>query len=1795
MFSLKLHPACAALLFLLAAGASFALERTFKEGDDLTDDINWKGKNGKNTVTILTGAKWSGDYTGGSGIDAITVQLLASASVQNWTFGEGNDEIHVLGTILEGEVPEGIFMGEGQDVIHGSGKIETEIFMGDGNDLIGSLDPTSSDNGLELGIVNLGDGNNIVRAASVESILGGEDDDTIVLTGDATGDIDLLGGSNKVIAEHAKGITGGEDDDTVILRGNADSVSLEGGTNKFEASSLLRGYSGGDGLDSIKLTGDAGSIHLGGGYSANVVNISGNISGSLTSGAAGPADVWDDISIGGGAGHVNLGNGSNKLTISKSWSGVYVGGTGVDIVTLNGKAKSEIPSNSVWVLGKKGDQKGDVIRGSGKILGGAINFGDGNDTIGDFSSEAPSSANQLVITSSLNLGGGSNKVWVKSLSSIKAGSGNDTVVLMPEQNLNLHSINLGEGENNLIISGSQGTPGSKKVILPLSRNGKTGSDILTLCNKITSSLNCGSVSEGFDSSFNVVLDARTGNIWDQINIKNQESKLQSLLSVMGKSISLNTLRLNNLRVAADGDVGSRMTINGKIDLKPFSYELSRGSLRSSGAFFELDFDSTIGKSDAVTFGKGSKNIAGGSSISVISVDLKLNGQTKDSGAAYVEIVKAHSDSALAEVDLIGGFGNRIFLNTREWILEETQEMGFTKYSLRSGSEIEFLRISEKDDTSWVQNLTDGPRLLRISKNWEANYTDGEGTDLIQVDSGVTVSGESLSLNVGGNNAIRGSGTISATVNFGSGDDTIGDFSPGGRSSDNEIKLEGHVNLGSGRNRVMAAQIKSVTGGLGNDTIISTGNASGLIDLGGGDADNMLIVAGLLSGNVRSTATNKGKDTVSIGGGTGNADLGDGENIFRVENAEWSGTYTDGPASDVIKVGNGATISSGSLTLEEGDNTIMGSGKISSNIYLGDGNDIIGNFSPDAPLSDNRLVLAGNLTNLGDGDNKVAAHKIEGYLFGSPQGNDTVILGNDASVVMLFNGANHIEAKNINIFTGGDGNDTVILRGKGKSIDLRKGENKFEASEVVNLYGGSGDDTVTVNGHGAYINLRGGSNKAEVFSAGSIYGGNGNDTVILKGNADLLILGKGKNSVTLKTGEWSGVYSGGQDEDMITVDSGAILSVSSFHFGTGENGIKGSGVVSTPVSFLHNDTTIIGNFASNAPFSDNRLDFRKPISLGEGTNKLKAATATSITGGSGKDLIVLRPESSFNLSTLNLGAGENKLWVLGSSTTADELATRKATISLSGGPAEGAETDSLYICSGAIILAGGCESVLGAEYAFNVTLDGSKGTTWESINIENESIQIQSLLSIQGSITLDDPKFNNIRIAGDGNVGDKITVKGVYEILPASNNGLFGTVFELDVDAKKDSKNYKSADILEFAPMSSKADGGKFSKAVVIAVKPVSRITAASPLPEDRIDLVTIANKNIDVVTLLNGKVTLNGHVWELDDRAAKLGGKIYFLKPTPVSPSNSIKQQPGLASQIAPLMLNGAKVAARNFQNHSGSFNQGRAGVLRNKIIFPRKKLWTQFTAGTETEAKGTPEEYRQSVQFLASGADLPVQGNVFGLVRHGIVVKHGSVRSDDSFVNSTITTFGYGADFQYTAEAGFSAYMSSSRIASTESTPGGEFDFRGVGLSAEARWETPLSKQTTLEYTGGISHSLFHNKALVDHGGLIKFSDLSGNFGIGFDHALDSRGVFEFTDAKSNSIYGGFSLTRNFKTNFSILGDIKPFQAENHRTWVNIDVGMIWEFKNTSLLAEFSRSTANGDGFTSEKRSFSFGYKLKW
>lgn len=1618
--------------------------------------------NGVNNLEISGG--WTGSYTGGPAADTIIVNSTTISSKAEWDLKGGKNVVKGAGEIsveiLMGDDDDTIGeFGVNSSANDNSLVLKQSINLKNGKNWVWASNASSITTGKDDDIVilgvtdssistelNLGEGFNFFmslggwKPGHKKYYEGGDGTDIINIGGESDGAFKLGSGRSDnfvIIDEKAKSnITSSATgvDSIIFGNGGKGDISLGDGINQFSVFGNWSGkYADGNGDDIIAIEGDwegtYGMASSSDGAGDDTIIIRGNVKGvdsgvntidmggdnSLTKKLGNntllvtgsferatkiksTATGVDNITIGEGNVTIDLGGGENNLTILKNnaWSGNYTGGSGNDSITL-GLGVSATGDFSLF-------DGSNRVSGAGSVSGN-ITFGSGSDLIGKFGEHYLETHNSLILTGSVDLGSGNNTARIAGATTLTGAGGDDTVYMAAKKEILVQSLNLGGGNNKLFLIGRTGDPSKRKITLPLSTGSSSKSDTINICNMVIyddDGENCDGVAlETSNHSFNVVLDKTGGNAWEHINVKNQTSTVQSLLTVKG-GIGFETARLNNLKLVADGIAGDKISFGGDIAIAGFSKQEIYGSRLPHHTLFELDFNPQAGVSDYLNF-KSSAKFSNSNPLqkNILFISIEKIGKHQGSGEKSVTIAKSDNVSLIDGVHLAGQFNDRIFVNGREWILKSKVESGGKIYYLKPGKLANFANITDDSLAELSYQHDRQSNIVTISSSWSGDYTGGPSIDVIRLDSrGNSSSSQILTLSGSfdlgeGHNAIQGMGTITNRVTLGDGDDLIGNFGPS-QAINERLIFDNWVDLGNGDNIMKAYRAKKVRGGSGDDIVILEGD-SRHIDLKGGknriEANNVNTVFGL-----------NGDDTVILAGSADDVDLGGGNN--RIE-ASTIRMIRGGSGTDEVILTPGKSFKLYRISLGSGDNKFWIFGKNNNATNLSNREATIRLRGNSNSGSDNSLMLCNeyssdkkceDITGITDYAFNVVIDRKEESDW------EKVIIKNQASTlqsILAVKGEVKIKTgllNNLRIRSNNKAGDTVKFSGdfsimpRSSSYQPTSGtffeldvdplagaadslvfertainvgtEKKLEVAlkampaktaesgkriSLVKILNKSLIDKIEFSGIkvGEKIFL---NNQEWTIKSENAQGG-GLEYYILAGDVAEVdnILGihndpvvKNSDDHIIKiSGNLKGSYTGGSGSDIVSLVPGATVS-GNMDLGGGHNILMGSGTISANEVKFGNGNDTIGNFSFNANLADNNLSLNGKIILGDGLNKVIAASATDITGGSKADHVFLlgdatghidlkggenliKAKNANNISTgddsdivilnggssgiINLGGGDNKIVT----SKIHSLSTGSGNDIVVLKPNSGFIVDTLSLGAGLnkFILGGRSSKMINLN-SWKVSLPLSNGANQQdddgSFHLCNE---INSM-NICGDVT--DSTDHSFNVALDASSGDGwgkvfiknqpstaksfLSISGTVNLMDpefhhfgiASNNevndkikisGNFGIT---DSTIFELDFNGRSSDTLEFAASSNKMTGINFSANPVIAIKNASPTYQAKY--GTQIHIVTAGKSGskfpisgVKIQGSRAGRILLDRQIWEIKRKSSSDGEKqIYYLE-----------------------------------------------------------------------------------------------------------------------------------------------------------------------------------------------------------------------------------------------------------------------------------------------------------------------------
>ncbi|HUA52566.1 MAG TPA: FecR domain-containing protein, partial [Candidatus Sulfotelmatobacter sp.] len=648
------------------------------------------------------------------------------------------------------------------------------------------------------------------------------------------------------------------------------------------------------------------------------------------------------------------------------------------------------------------------------------------------------------------------------------------------------------------------------------------------------------------------------------------------------------------------------------------------TIDATSAPFRVTIDGNAGNDTLTGTSTFNDTIAAGNGANSIVAGAGADSITAGNGGDTVSIAGA------ATADTIrSGSGNDLVIATVSQVTAATSiDLGAGSDTLRlndiGATNVDNLALAALSNIETLQLIGTHPYQLTVdgaSNSFQTiNGSAASGNDTIVL-SGYTITGGTIDL---------GGGTDTLTLANGANSANVANVESilGGTGNDTVVLttalVGGTIDLGAGTdtltlssagaNSVQVAHVESILGGAGNDTVVLTAPlVGGTIDLAGG-SDTLTLASGgansVQVAHVESILGGTGNDTVvltaAIVGAT--IDLGSGADTL---------TLASGGANSVT-VANVESILGGTGA----DTVVLTTALVGGTIDLGSGSD--------------------TLTLSSAGANSVTVANVESILGGT--GADTVVLtttlvggtidlgsGSD-TLTLASGGANSVNVANVESLLGGTGNDTIVLTTPivGSTIDLGSGSdtltlasggaNSVTVANVESILGGTGADTVVLTTAlvGGTIDLGSGSDTLTLSSAGA--------NSVQVANVESILGGTGADTVVLTAALVGGTIDLGSGSDTLTLSSAGANSVQVANVESILGGSSNDTVVLT--------TSIVGSTIDLGSGSDT-------LTLASGgANSVTVANVESILGGTGADTVVLT--TVLTGGTIDLGSGSDTL-------------------------------------------------------------------------------------------------------------------------------------------------------------------------------------------------------------------------------------------------------------------------------------------------------------------------------------------------------------------------------------------------------------------------------------------------------------------------------------------------------------------------------------------------------------------------
>ena len=1156
----------------------------------------------------ITGSSGANVITGGFGND--TIDGGGGADVINANGGDDTVNYNGTETSIDG--------GTGSDtlVLTATGGITVVNFS-----VAAGSDQTTGDGVLVANYENL----NASVATTALTVLGSSGINQIQ-TGSGDDSIDGGGGADIIDA--------GAGNDTVSYRGTEFSIDGGTGTNTL----LLRAAVTVNLANADQTMGDIVTVanfqNVDASQLVTGVSITGSTGVNVITGSIGN----DTIDGGGGADIVNAGAGNDSITYRGTEASID-GGTGSDTLVL--AAVGGITAVNFAVAAGADQTVGDVV--------GVTNFENLHGT---------------AITTALNVTGSS------AANIILTGSGNDII----DGGGGADTIAAGAGDDTVVYQGTEA-----------SIDGGTG--INTLKMNVGTTVNLGNI------------DQTTGDVTAVTNFQNVDaSALSTAISITGSS-GANTIVGGSGGDTIDGGGGADIITAGGGD-DTVAYRGSEASidgesgtntllLRAVATVNLANADQTMGDTtnvanfqnvDASLLSTG-VSIAGSAGTNVITGSL---GNDTIDGGGGTDVISAGNgnDSVIyrgTETSIDGGSGSDTL------VLATAGGITSVNFAVAAGSDqtvgdtVSVVNFENLDASILTSAMT-------VTGSATANtITTGSGNDVIDGGGGADIINSG-----GGNDTVAYYGTetsidggigtntlilrAATTVNLGNSDQTSGDTPTVANFQNVDASA-----LAIGVSLTGSAGANTLTGGAGDDTIDGAGGAD-IIASGGGD-DTVTY-----NGTEVSIDGGSGLDTlvmVATGGTTvvnfsvvAGADqtTGDSANVRNFENLDASAL-----TAGISVVGS---TSANTITTGSGNDTIDGDGGADI-INAGAGDDIVAYWgtenSLDGGTGSNTLLLkvagtinlanadqtVGDLTSVVNFQNVDASGLSTGVSVTGTSGVNVITGGSGGDSIDGGGGADVINA--------GGGNDNVIYHGTEASIEGGGGSDTLSLAAIggitaVNFSVAAGSDqttgdtlsvtnfenlnasiatialNVTAAAGGSYITTGSGNDTITGGAGGdNINSGAGDDTIDGKGGGDAISAGIGNDTVYYYASESS--IDGGSGTNTLILKAAATINLG--------NADQTTGDLATVTNFQNVDGSAVATGMSISGSSganvitggsgDDQIDGAggaDTIDAGAGNDTVNYySTATSISGGSGTNTLILLNNVTVNLGNVDQTTGD----------------------------------------------------------------------------------------------------------------------------------------------------------------------------------------------------------------------------------------------------------------------------------------------------------------------------------------------------------------------------------------------------------------------------------------------------------------------------------------------------------------------------------------------------------------------------
>ncbi|KPN62763.1 hypothetical protein SAMN04488527_12432 [Aliiroseovarius crassostreae] len=1199
---------------------------------DLEKSFPTSGWNYEDAISFATYAFYNDSQNG-------RIIRIESSAYSKVVTGYSDDVIEALGVF-------DIYIKSygGNNLVRAAG-LNSTVITGDGNDFI--------EIAAAIGSVNAGQGNNqIVFRGVANSVYVGDGDDTFKI--DAVGVSANAGGGNNRIFVRAAGarIIAGDGDDYADVLAGVGLLDLGGGNNTVNMYAIGGEVRVGDGNDTINV--GAVGVDIDAGRGDNTFNV--NAAGARLS----AADGDDTAVVNAAVGLIDLGVGNNRVELNAVGGEIRVGGgddtvilraVGAEINVGAGDNIIDARAAGVRVTAGNGDDTAYVGAGVGLLdlghgdntvelnaVGGSVRVGDGDDTIlvKVLGAEINAGNGDNIIEAagfgvSATTGSGDDRIWSLGVGgqSIDSGDGNDIITAYGGVNI----VSAGNGHNDVEVGGG--------LNVIQAGHGNNNIDAYGGLNVILAG-HGDNVTRAYGGGNAVFLGdgSNDATAIGGLNVIAVGDGSNRIMAAGGANIILagngnSTLNTRAQDVTRD-DRGANLVTNGSFELgnnydQPTNLSVPDGWTVSDGLSMVHDTTQVDGSTpvNGVTIDVG----ASGKGRNVLSLDQGANAkiqqdiETRDGATYEISLLYSGAAAVSDESKVVEVWWNGELIGIITGDHSDWREYSF----VATGTDTSRLELRAAGAADGYGGFVDNVSVREVLQGRTEDVSDML-TERPESGNLVT-NGDFEAYTPGNGGAPDGwfrNASMPGTHIERLDTQIVGDVteSPFGRFG---VELDSDANTGIYQDlRTEAGQTYEIS-----------------IDYTARDhlaAENNTVEVlwdGKVVGTISETHGDWKTYTFTVTGATGSSS--------RLELRGGGTSDSIGGVIDNIRVEKQADSVNEAKSTQPDDRWDGSEGGNEIRAY-GYGNLVISGSGDDK-------IIAGSLLNLAaEAATKAASESDSGFaksLFGTSDG---TVHGESSAGDILLNAVGAI-ANLGNIVIAGDGNNSVKAYGGGNLIQA-----------------GSGDDAITAVGLGNLIVAGNGNNSARIIGLNNAYwGGSGEDRVELIGGNNVLLLGTGNNVVTglaLGTNVIVGGGNEGETDSIVITGSSNLL-----HLGSGSNEVLAIGATNIIIGGQHDDTFFaIGQF--NA------------INLGDGENAFVTIGSTNfVLGGDGNDSGVILGANNIAL----LGDGDNDVVLGGYSNVV----------------LTGSGNDTIYSAAryNVIVTSGGDDTVISLGEA-NVVLAGS---------------------------------------------------------------------------------------------------------------------------------------------------------------------------------------------------------------------------------------------------------------------------------------------------------------------------------------------------------------------------------------------------------------------------------------------------------------------------------------------------------